>query len=94
MSSPSYVWEKMYVAIDCLCREGSFVKRLENATASALIRLENTDLTGDLAEDLKFILAWTRDNIAGGKLQNEPNELQRKELVEKMLHVMLETHEK
>lgn len=91
MSSMGYVREKMYVAIDCLCGEGSFVERLENATISALMRLENADLLGDLGEDLKYILGWTRDNITDGKLRETPSEHQRKELVERMLHVMLET---
>ncbi len=92
MSSPGYVWEKLYLAIDCLCGKGAFVERLENATVSALIRLEDPDLTGDLGDDFKFIMRWTRDNIVGGKLQKEPDELERKKLVEKMLRVMLETH--
>jgi hypothetical protein len=91
MSSPRYVWEKMYVAIDCLCKEGSFNTRLYNATVSALMRLEDNDLTGDLAEDLKHILDWTKRNITEGSLQREPDELERNELIEKMLHVLLET---
>lgn len=94
MSSPDYVWEKMYVATDCLCGDGPFISRLENATISALIRLEDNDLTGELAEDLKFILEWTKNNIVDGKIQREPDELERKKLIEKMLHVMLETHQK
>ena len=31
MASVGYVWEKMLVAVDCLCGEGSFKGRLENA---------------------------------------------------------------
>ncbi len=94
MSSPGYIWEKMCVAIDCLCGAGSFRDRLENATISALIRLDESDLAGELAEDLAFILSWTKSNIADGKLQKEPDELERKKLIEKMLHIMLETHGK
>jgi hypothetical protein len=48
--SADYVWEKMLVAIECLCGEGSFKNRLENATISAFLTLENTDLTGELAD--------------------------------------------
>ena len=89
MSSPHYVWEKMYVAVDCLCGDGPFINRLKNATVSALMRLEDDDLAGELAEDLKFILGWTKKNVVEWR---EPNELERRELIEKMLHVMLETH--
>lgn len=94
MGSPKYVWEKMYVAIGCLCGDGSFVTRLENATISALIRLEEDDLSEELGEDLRYVLGWTKNNIADGKIRKEPDELERSELIEKMLHVMLETHRK
>jgi hypothetical protein len=67
MSSPSYVWEKLYVAIGCLCGDGS------------LIRLEEDDLTGEIAEDLIFILKWTKHNIINGKIQKEPDELEQDE---------------
>lgn len=93
MSSPGYVWEKLYVAIDCLCEDGSFVSRLENATVSSLVRLEESDLTGENAEDLTFILKWTKHNLINGKIQKEPDELERHKLIEKILHVMLETYE-
>ena len=55
MNTPDYVWEKMEVAISCLCEDGLFKSRLENATISSLHRLEDDDLTGELQEDLKFI---------------------------------------
>jgi len=91
VSSPGYVWEKMHVAIGCLCGEGSFKERLEDAAVSALVRLEATDLTGDLQQDLMFILSWTKGNLVEGRLQREPDELERGKLVEKMLHLLLET---
>ena len=94
MGSPNYVWEKMYVAIGCMCSDGSFTSRLENATISALTRLEENDLTGKLGEDLKYILGWTKKNIVGGKIQRDLDELERNKLVEKMLHIMLETYKK
>ena len=94
MSAPNYVWEKMYVAIDCLCGDGSFVVRLENATISALICLEEDDLSGELGEDLRYVLGWTKNNMANGKIRKEPDELEKSKLIEKMLHVMLETHRK
>lgn len=93
MSSPGYVWEKMYVAVSCLCGDGSFKTRLENATVSALIRLNDDDLSGELGGDLAHILNWTKRNMVGGSIQKEPNELEKKELIEKMLHVLLETND-
>jgi hypothetical protein len=66
MSSPGYVWEKMYVAVHCLCQEGPFKERLANATVSTLIRLTDDDLGGELGADLKYILDWTSRNIIGG----------------------------
>ncbi len=92
MSSPDYVWEKMLVAIDCLCGEGSFKERLANATISSLVRLEEADLEGSLQEDLRFVLSWTKENMVDGTLQREPDELERGRLLEKMLHILLGTH--
>lgn len=96
MKSPGYVWEKMFVAVGCLCGEGSFTKRLEGATISALIRLnaDDVDAEDELAEDFQYILHWTNDNIADGKLVREPDERERSQLVDKMLHVMHEAHER
>lgn len=92
MSSPNYVWEKMYVAVDCLCGDGQFKKRLENATVSGLIQLNDDDLSGELRDDLKYVLDWTKRNITEGHLQKEPNELERKMLIDKILHVLIETN--
>ncbi|MGH8491238.1 MAG: hypothetical protein ACREXS_20840 [Gammaproteobacteria bacterium] len=60
---------------------------------SALMRLNDDDLSGELAGDLAHILGWTKRNMVAGSIQREPNELEKKELVEKMLHVLLETNE-
>jgi len=92
--STNYIWEKMYVAVNCLCGEGSFKERLENATISALIRLHDEDLTGELKEDLEYIFNWTNRNIENGKILREPGELERKKLIEEMLHVLTETTER
>lgn len=94
MSSSNYVWEKMHVAISCLCDEGNFKTRLANATVSALVRLDDDDLSGELKQDLKYILDWTKGNLMNGVIQREPNELERKKLIEKMLHVLHETQGK
>ncbi len=93
MSDSDYVWEKTYGAVLSLCSEGTFKERLRDATISHLIQLDDDYLTGELAEDLKYILDWSKRNIFNGKIQREPTELERKKLIEKLLHVMLETHE-
>ena len=96
MRSPSYVWEKMYAAVHCLCGEGSFTERLEGATTSALVRLTEDDVepTDELAEDFRYILHWTKDNMTAGKLDREPDVTVRSQLVDKMLHVMHDAHER
>jgi hypothetical protein len=93
-NSPGYVWEKMYVAIGCMCGRGSVNERLVNATISALMRLEGNDLpAGELQDDLKFVLKWTKENIAGDDgMTKLPDEIEHSKLVEKMLHILLETH--
>jgi len=91
MSSPGYVWEKMFVAVHCLCGEGTFKKRIADATTAALIRLNDEDLDGDLAQDLKFILDRTKRNMKAGIIQRDFDELERDELIKRMLHVLAET---
>jgi hypothetical protein len=90
--SENYIWQKMYLAVLCLCGEGSFRERLEGATL-ALVLLNDEDLTGKLKEDLEYIFNWTNRNIEGGRIRREPGELDRKELIEKMLRVLLDTTE-
>jgi hypothetical protein len=94
MSSPDYVWEKLLVAIDCMCGDGDFIQRMKSATISALMRLEESDLDGALGDDLAYILEWTKHNLRDGMIQKLPDELERKKLIEKMMHVMLETYKK
>lgn len=92
MKSRGYISEKMNVAISCMCGDGTFKQRLENATMSALILLEDDDLFGDsiehLSGDLTFILNWTKRNMVNGIIQQEPDKLQRKQLIEKMIRVL------
>ena len=94
MNSPDYVHDKMHRAILSLCDQGTFEERLLNATMSSLFRLEDTDLIGELADDLKFILDWTQRNVERGCLRRNPNEEERQKLIDKMLHVLLETAKK
>lgn len=91
MNSSDYVWEKMHLAICCLCGEGSFKSRLADATISALTSLKDGDLIGELSQDLNYILDWTKRNMVGGVIQREPDELERKTLIEKMMRVLNET---
>lgn len=91
MSSPGYVWQRLHLAITCLCSEGTFTKRLENA-AEAVIPLKEEDLDkGELREDLKYVLKWTSENMLEGVIQKQPDELERNQLIEKMIHILLET---
>jgi len=91
--SPRYVWQKLYEAIDCMCGDGEFSTRLKTATA-ALEQLNDDDMNGELGSDLAYILGWTKHNIVDGTLKKLPNDAERSELIEKMLHVMLRTYEK
>ena len=84
----------MLATLHGLCDEGPFNERLEAVTSSCLIRLEKDDLTGELGKDLKYILDWTKFNLRNGKLSRKPNELQRNKLIEKILHLFIETIEK
>jgi hypothetical protein len=88
-----YVWEKMYVAIDCLCGKGEFEERLANATVSALMRLNDDDLDGALGDDLRYVLSWTKGNLDAGHVRRIPDDVEHAKLVEKMLHILIETHE-
>jgi hypothetical protein len=94
MSTQAYVWEKLFVAIDRMCGDGNFITRLEDATLSALDRLEESDLGGELGADLAYILKWTKHNMRDGRLITVPDELTRKNIISKILHVMLNTHGK
>jgi hypothetical protein len=92
MASPSYVWEKMYVAIDILCSVGTFKNRLYRATTNALDRLEDDDLEGELAADLSYVLDRTKRNVAEyGGLRRRLGELERRKLIETMLHILIKT---
>lgn len=95
MSSRDYVWEQLLVAVTCLCGEGGFKHRLENATQSALSQLEDDDLfdpsNPQLNQDLRFVLDWTKANCLQGSIQKEPNEQQRAELIGKMINLLNNT---
>lgn len=95
MSSRDYVWEQLLVGVTCLCGEGSFKQRLENATQSALSRLEYDDLVDptnpQLNQELRFVLDWTKSNCVHGSIQKEPNDKEKAELIEKIIYLLNET---
>lgn len=92
-NSPGYVSEKMYVAIGSMCGKVSLEDRLANATISALMRLNEDDLpAGELRDDLRYVLKWTKGNMVGGNMTKLPDDIEHNLLIEKMLHILLETH--
>lgn len=90
-NSIGYVWEKMYVATTCMCGRGDLETRLTDAAISALMRLNDDELSGELGDDLRYVLKWTKYNLKGGAVENVPDDLELKGLVERMLHILLET---
>ncbi len=89
-TSPDYVHEKMVIGIGSLCGDGTFNERLENA-ALDIHTLEAEDLDGEMQADLAYILRWTSDNLREGRLIRTPNETERREIVEKMIWLLVET---
>ena len=87
------VWENILKVVQCLCGEGTFKDRLQNAAASSFF--DERDLAIDdikyLKSDLEYIFDWTKRNMESGKLLRQPDEMQRRKLVEAMLHVLIET---
>jgi hypothetical protein len=89
-NSADYVWEKMHVAIGCMCGKESLERRLADAAWSAFTAINGNDLEGELGEDLRFVLTWTKDNLDGDRVKRVPDDLELSRLIEKMLHVLLE----
>lgn len=91
----NYVWEKMYGAVWSMCGKGTLGDRLYNA-GIGLHTLRDDDLAVErLREDLRFVLDWTTRNITGDReVKKLPDDLELRSLIEKMLHILLETHRK
>lgn len=95
MAAKEYIWEKVTVAVICLCAEfGSFEERLHNAydSALALAGLEPKDTPQELAEDLNWVLELCR----GHEVPEEGRmrtilETDRRKLVEKLVHLLIQT---
>lgn len=93
-SSPGYVWEKMYAAVWSMCGKGSLAQRLSDAGLD-LHTLEDHDLPeGQLRKELVFVLDWTKRNslFDDRSVKKLPDDLELRSLIEKMLHILLETH--
>lgn len=92
MDQRNYICEKITIAIICLCGEGTFNSRLENATISALCHLDSGDINEEWndrqKETLNSIFKLTTKNIIGGKIQKELNEVERKNLIEKLISLL------
>lgn len=87
-----YVWEKMYAAVGSMCGRSPLDERLYNASVAGLMRLEDHDLDGDLGEDLKYVLDWTKRNVDGdSSVTKVPDDIELSRLIDKMLHILIET---
>jgi hypothetical protein len=75
-----------------MCGKGSLGERLANAGIS-LHTLQDDDLSpGNLHDELKYVLQWTRDNLRGDSaVAKVPDDVELHNLIDKMLHILHET---
>lgn len=86
-----YVHEKLTAAVRILAKgAGVFEDRLRDATISQLIRLQRDDLSGDLGDDLNFILDLTVNNMQDGVFLMPISDGERQVIVDKMFHLIYE----
>jgi hypothetical protein len=92
MSSRDYVLEKVSAAVNCMCGDGTFDSRLENATTSALSRLNHDDLNGlaslQQIENLKFVLDWSKENVVGGVIQRPLDNARKSNFIDRLISLM------
>ncbi len=62
MSSVHHLWERTLIAVNCMCRNGPFEERLENAYTSGLFGLVSADAPPELASDLEWVLQLCQKN--------------------------------
>lgn len=93
MASTDYLWEKVMVAVDCLASgAGSFESRLYDAYVSALMRLDLEGLPPELADDLRWVLELCQRHRVSGKAgMSDVSESDRREVVKKLIHILIET---
>lgn len=89
MPSTDYVNEKLWVAIDCLCSgKGNFEDRLFNAWTSALSRLESSDSTAQIAEELNSVLLLCRNHsLPNESTMKEFTDEERSRISRNLIHV-------
>jgi hypothetical protein len=91
--SVDYIWEKVMVAVGCLCSgTGSFEERFYNAYNDALIRLRVGEPPPKLAEDLRCVLEMCdRHHVPDAPKMSPVPDTDRRKLVEKLIHLLIET---
>ena len=81
------------MAVNCMCRNGSFEERLESAYNSALQGLVPADAPPELASDLEWILQLCEKNHAGwAQRKSAPvKEADQAKLRERLLRIFVKT---
>ena len=64
MSSVHQLWERTLIAVNCMCRNGTFEARLDSAYVSGLQGLVAGDAPPDLLNDLEWVLQLCEKNHA------------------------------
>ncbi len=80
-------------AVDCLCAgTGSFEERFYSAYISALIRLRPGEPPRELADDLRWIHELCDRHVvpSAGRMNSVPD-ADRRKLVEKLIHLLIQT---
>lgn len=93
MASVNYIWEKVMVAVNCLCAgTGPFEERLYNAYISALMRLDSRDPNAELADDLNWVLMVCQRQVVSGEGRMSPvPELDRHKIAEKLVSLLIKS---
>ena len=93
MSSLNYLHEKVTVAVTCLCGDtGTFEERLYNAFISALCRLDSSDPTVELADDLNWIrLVCKQHLVPSEERMSDIPELERGKIAEKLISLLVKS---
>lgn len=81
------------MAVNCMCRNGPFEARLENAYANALVGLTPSDAPAELAGDLEWVLQLCeRNHVGAARGKAVPvAEADQAKLREKLLRLLVKT---
>jgi hypothetical protein len=92
MAAVNYIWEKVSVAVECLCGNGTFEDRLCDAYVSSLSRLDSKDPPAELAADLNWVLTKCKQYLVPGTdRMSSVSETDRRNIAKKLVHVLTET---